>query len=58
MSNATNEPHLAQDHRDPGRGRDRARQDRATRRAARQESWLEQLQRIAEQTKSKPTSEN
>jgi hypothetical protein len=55
MSNANHEPHLAQ----PGRSLDRARQERAMRHAARAgESWLEQLQRIAEQTKVKPRSES
>ena len=38
----------------PGRSLDRVRQERAMKRAARQESWLEQLQRIAEQAKGQP----
>jgi hypothetical protein len=41
---------------DPGRSLDRVRQERAMKRAARQESWLEQLQRIAEQAKGSPPS--
>jgi hypothetical protein len=41
---------------DPGRSLDRVRQERALKRAARQESWLEQLQRIAEQAKGLPQS--
>jgi hypothetical protein len=41
---------------DPGHSSDRARQERALRRAARQESWFEQLQRIAEQAKGRPQS--
>jgi hypothetical protein len=40
----------------PGRSLDRVRQERASKRAARQESWLEQLQRIAEQAKGPPQS--
>jgi hypothetical protein len=32
----------------------RVRQERALERAARQESWIEQLQRIAEQAKGQP----
>jgi hypothetical protein len=40
----------------PGRSLDRVRHERALKRAARQESWLEQLQRIAEQAKSQPQS--
>jgi hypothetical protein len=38
---------------DPGRSFDR---ERAMRHAARSESWIEQLQRIAEQTKGKRAS--
>jgi hypothetical protein len=56
MSNA-NEPQLAQS-RQPGRSLDRARQERASRHASRQESWLEQLQKIAEQTRDKPRPES
>ena len=41
---------------DPGRSLDRARQERAMRHAARSESWIEQLQRIANQAKGKPAS--
>jgi hypothetical protein len=41
---------------DPGRSFDRVRQERAMRHAARSESWIEQLQRIAKQAKGKPTS--
>jgi hypothetical protein len=41
---------------DPSRSLDRARRERALKRAARQESWLEQLQRIAEQAKGHPQS--
>jgi hypothetical protein len=40
----------------PGRSLDRARRERALKRAARHESWLEQLQRIAEQAKGHPQS--
>jgi hypothetical protein len=43
-------------HADPGRSLDRVRQERALKRAARQESWLEQLQRIADQTRGSPRS--
>jgi hypothetical protein len=41
-------------HADSGASPDRARQERALKRAAQQESWLEQLQRIAEQAKGRP----
>jgi hypothetical protein len=41
---------------DPGRSFDRVRQERALRHAARSESWIEQLQRIAKQAKGKPAS--
>jgi hypothetical protein len=40
----------------PGRSFDRVRQERAMRNAARSESWIEQLQRIAQQAKGKPES--
>ena len=40
----------------PGRSFDRVRQERAMRHAARSESWIEQLQRIAKQAKGKPAS--
>jgi hypothetical protein len=40
---------------DSGRSLDRVRQERALKRAARQESWQEQLQRIAEQAKGRPS---
>jgi hypothetical protein len=39
-----------------GRSLDRVRQERAMKHLARQESWLEQLQRIAEQAKGRPQS--
>jgi hypothetical protein len=41
-------------HADSGRSLDRVRQERALQRASRQESWLEQLQRIADQTRGAP----
>jgi hypothetical protein len=41
---------------DPARGFDRVRQERALRNAARSESWLEQLQRIAREAKGRPES--
>jgi hypothetical protein len=41
---------------DPGRSSDRAHQDHALERASRQESWMEQLQRIYKQTKGRPDS--
>jgi hypothetical protein len=42
--------------RNAARGVDRVRQERALRHAARQESWIEQLQRIAKQAKGEPGS--
>jgi hypothetical protein len=41
---------------DSGHNLDRSRQERALKRAARQESWIEQLQRIAAQAKGRPQS--
>jgi hypothetical protein len=41
---------------DPGRSLDRVNQERMLRRAARSESWIEQLLRIAKQAKGKPAS--
>jgi hypothetical protein len=41
---------------DSGRSLNRVRHERALERAARQESWIEQLQRIAEQAKGHPQS--
>jgi hypothetical protein len=50
------EQHHQEIRADSGRSLDRVRQARVLKHAARQESWLEQLQRIADAAKGKPQS--
>jgi hypothetical protein len=56
MSDERNESEPTKRRSDPGRSFDRIRQERVWRHAARSESWIEQLERIAKQAKIKPES--